>query len=191
MPFAAAIPSASSSTPLPTRNTPRSLLPSAAAQNRASSRPRVLATPSAHHRCDDPWYGACAPHPKVRPTCGSGSGRERPSPCSGSHWMPRSASFPTPAEAVVVGPARTPTRSERERRFIELPKEPSPNRDARGPATHFAPHKRSPNEGGPSMLPPTMTRRHRWMETTVTKKRSCSRSLRDADKRPAATFDQP
>lgn len=44
-----------------------------------------------------------------------------------------------------------------------------------------------PTKEGRSMSPPTVTRIHRWMEITFEEARS-SRSLRDADKRPATTL---
>jgi hypothetical protein len=72
----------------------------------------------------------------------------------------------------------------RERRFIEPPKEPSPNRDAHGPATRFAPHKtisqrkRAAGVATDDDPSPPLDGDH------YMKKRSCSRSLRDAESVP-------
>jgi hypothetical protein len=96
---------------------------------------------------------------------------------------PRSGRSPKRAP---TAPARMPTRPKRERRIIR-PRRTFPERDAHGLATRFAPHKRSPRRSSSSMLPPTVTRCDRWMETQYEEAHS-SRVPRDAAKRPATTF---
>jgi hypothetical protein len=82
---------------------------------------------------------------------------------------------------------RMPTRMDGERRFVlrrartgtRRPRTRDAIRAAQAPILRIE----------SSMLPPTVTRHHRWMETMFEK--ACKAgTLRDAMKRPAATFDQ-
>jgi hypothetical protein len=141
-----------------------------------------------------------------------GSPPARPLPMPGSHPAPEVPASPADSDRVANDPHPAPEATGRhglpcprrppkrpppnrhecrpdgnESAGSSSPEGPSPDRGAHGLATRFAPHWRSPNEGGSSMLPPTVTRRHRWIETTLEEARS-SRSLRDADKRAATTF---
>ena len=109
-----------------------------------------------------PQHGACAPHRLdfVASSARVASDPHRALEATGCHGL-------SPPSALACARVATPTRVpiQTEEGVGSSSEEPAPNRSAHGHATRFAPHKRSTQRLESSALPPTATRRHRWVET--------------------------
>jgi hypothetical protein len=109
-----------------------------------------------------PRRGACAPHRLDVETDSArvASDPHRALAATGCHGLPPSSAL---ARARVATSTQVPTQTDGG--VGSSSEEPAPNRDTHGHATRSAPHKRSTQRLESSTLPPTATRRHRWVET--------------------------
>jgi hypothetical protein len=177
MPFTTAFRTESAPTPSPTPAASRLPCPWRPRESETSSGSRLHAAPSALRLLAAPTRGL-RPAP-IRQHRGFGSGRERPSPCVGSHRSLRPALTLDPRlrEARHATPKCQWTGDD----DGSGSEEPAPNRNAHGFATRFASHMCSFQRSGASALPPTVTRCDRWLETTHEEAcRPCSARRREA-----------
>jgi len=162
MPFPETLRTASCATSLPTLGSSGRPLPLATVRTRdeleaASPRDSLHSPLVPPRRC-----GACAPR-RFDIAGGFGSGRERPSPRFGSHHV---ASCLRPRLSLArEPPPRHECRLGRLESVGSCSEEPGPKRDAHGHATRFAPYVHRIQRFELSMLPPTVTRLRRWVET--------------------------
>jgi hypothetical protein len=177
MPFATAFRTDSALAPSPTPAASRLPCPWRPRESETSSRSRLHAAPSALRLLAAPTR-SLRPAP-IRHHRGFGSGRERPSPCIGSHRSLRPALTLDPR----LREARhaTPKCQWTDDDDGSGSEEPAPNRNTHGFATRFASHLCSLQRSGASALPPTVTRCDRWLETTFEEAcRPCSARRREA-----------
>lgn len=164
MPFPVTLRATSPPTPLPVpENASTALALGERCELETSSRSYVFRVAPSAHRLRRRPEAELAPHPEsTLPTESArvASDPHRALEATACHGIPSPS---PPACAVGAAPTQVPTRTEEDSGLGSEEPAPDHDADARHSSRRNAPGQRI----GLPVLPPTMTRHHRWMETTI------------------------
>jgi hypothetical protein len=163
MPFPVTLRAASPPTPLPApENASTALALGERCEPETSSRSHVQVAPSAHRLRRRPEAELSPHRESTLPTESArvASDPHRALEATECHGIPSPS---PPACAVGAAPTQVPTRTEKDSGLGS--EEPAPHHDA--DAQHSSRRDAPGQRIGSPMLPPTVTRHHRWVETTI------------------------